>query len=317
MKSFNLTRRDFLKSTAGVGAFLGCQISSKGESSDSSEKPLCSIGLIADAQYVDAEPRGSRYYRNSVEKLNDAVKTLSHNQPEFYVHLGDLIDRELKSFQDILQPYESITRPVYQLLGNHDWEVAETDKPQVPSKLGLDKNRYYSRSTQGFRWIFLDGTDISLYAHTKGSEKHSQAVEMLNAVKERHAKNAMTWNGGIGPEQMVWLNQETEAARQAGEKVILCCHFPVYPVDPHNLWNDLEILSWIDQNEDVVVAWFNGHNHAGAYAERNGIHYLTLNGMVETAATNAFALVDLYSDQIRINGYGRVQSRILKFKDQE
>lgn len=31
-----------------------------------------------------------------------------------------------------------------------------------------------------------------------------------------------------------------------------------------------------------VKAWLNGHNHAGAYAEYQGIHFITFNGMVDT-----------------------------------
>ena len=311
MKHTPISRRKFIGSTLVAGAVASGQ--SWRLSADDVSKPLYSVGLIADAQYVDADPRGSRYYRNSLGKLHTAVDELLKSKPDFFVHLGDLIDRDIESFDAIRKPFDSLKTPVHQLLGNHDWEVAPKDLAEVPKRLKM-KGRYSSKSWKGFRWIFLDGTDVSFYAHPKDSPRQELAQTMLAKVKERKALNAMTWNGGIGSDQMAWLNQETESARQAGEKVILCCHFPIYPDDPHNLWNDIEMLQWIDENQDVVCAWFNGHNHAGAYAERNGIHYLTLHGMVETEQTSAFARLDLHRNAIRVHGYGRAPSRELNFR---
>lgn len=56
-----------------------------------------------------------------------------------------------------------------------------------------------------------------------------------------------------------------------------------------------------------------GHNHRGRYGEKSGIHFLTLPGMVETPAENAFAVVNILDDRLQINGWGRAKDRVLLF----
>jgi hypothetical protein len=63
-----------------------------------------------------------------------------------------------------------------------------------------------------------------------------------------------------------------------------------------------------------VVAWLNGHNHAGAFGERHGVPYVTLKGMVETDDTNAYATARILADRLVIAGHGREPSRELKFR---
>lgn len=40
-------------------------------------KPLFSFGLMADCQYADVDPAGSRFYRGSLNKLQEAVAELN------------------------------------------------------------------------------------------------------------------------------------------------------------------------------------------------------------------------------------------------
>ena len=87
------------------------------------------------------------------------------------------------------------------------------------------------------------------------------------------------------------------------------CHFPVYPADPHNLWNAEEIISLIEEYS-CVKAYINGHNHKGNYIQKNGIHYLTLKGMVETES-NAYSIIHVHQDELKVMGYGRETDRTL------
>jgi len=105
---------------------------------------------------------------------------------------------------------------------------------------------------------------------------------------------------------------QLDKAAASNEKVIICCHFPVYPENIHNLLNYKEVLSVLN-NYNNIVAWFNGHNHAGNYGNTNMIHFLTMKGMVETEKTNSFALVEVYNNRIWIKGYGREKSQILAY----
>src|SRR5687767_13268815 len=93
----------------------------------------------------------------------------------------------------------------------------------------------------------------------------------VEAAKVRQAK---PWNGGLSAAQMSWLVRTVGAAHAARRKVIILAHHPVFPANEHNLWNADEVLALIDR-QPAVVAWINGHNHAGAFGERNGVPYVT------------------------------------------
>jgi hypothetical protein len=125
--------------------------------------------------------------------------------------------------------------------------------------------------------------------------------------------NAYNWNGGIGQKQLEWLKKQLKSASDQNQNVILFCHFPVYPAGAHNLWNDQEVIGMIEPF-DCVKVFMNGHNHAGEYAQKNGIHYVTVPGVVETKDENAFAVVRVFNDKLVIDGYGRVKDYVIKFR---
>ena len=52
--------------------------------------PLFSFGLIADIQYCDCDPSGTRFYRSSLTKLEEAVRSLRIDSPAFVVNLGEI-----------------------------------------------------------------------------------------------------------------------------------------------------------------------------------------------------------------------------------
>ena len=64
-----------------------------------------------------------------------------------------------------------------------------------------------------------------------------------------------------------------------------------------------DLLALFDRHP-CVKAYINGHNHAGNYAERNGVHYLTLKGMVDTDKA-AFAKVRVFAKRVVVKGYVR------------
>lgn len=311
-----LTRRKLFTQSSGAVASVGLGLDTltgaeKEGAGAGHDEALFSVGLIADAQYVDAEPKGVRHYRNSIEKLEAAVEGINKAKVAFSIHLGDLIDREFESFDAILRPLAALDRPIHQILGNHDFDVPEEKKSEVPKKLGME-SRYYAFSEGGVRFVFLDGTEVSTFVHPPGSDGHAAAVAWLEELTQQGRKNAKPWNAGIGETQLAWLEGQLEGAATSGEKVVISCHYPILPDNGHNLWNDTEVLDLIDRHEDTVLAWINGHNHAGNYAERNGVHYVTVHGMVDTPDSNAWAILEvLPGAKLRIRGKGREPDRIL------
>ena len=62
-----------------------------------------------------------------------------------------------------------------------------------------------------------------------------------------------------------------------------------------------------------VVAWICGHDHAGGYTLRNGVHHLTLHGTCETRDQPACAVIRVFPDRLSVTGFGREPSRELPF----
>lgn len=300
-----LTRRRFVG--AAMTTTLVAPYISRGATSAGFE-----IGLVADAQYADVEPKGTRYYRASVSRLGEAVEHFNGRELGFCVHLGDLIDRAWKSFDEISKPLTSSRHRWHHLLGNHDFQVLDEQKQRVPDRLGM-KARYGSFEYGGFRFLVLDTNDVSVYAHPAGSPMKESAERELARLQAAKVAQAKPWNGAIGPRQLGWMDRSCKDAQVNREKVIVLAHHPVFPAGGHNVWNADEVLALVERHRHVV-AWLNGHNHAGAFGERGGVPYVTMKGMVETAATTAFATARILPDRLVITGHGREPARELKFR---
>jgi predicted MPP superfamily phosphohydrolase len=274
------------------------------------ERPMFRFALIADVQYVDAPTAGSRHYRAALDKLRDCVRALDGEALDFVVNLGDLIDRDFTSFDATLAAMKRLTPPVYHVLGNHDFEVEPAKKSEVPARLGLNERYYTRRVAEGWRLVVLDGTAISTFANAQNSDEYQQAQAMLDAMRQANAPNARPWNGAVDQRQLDWLDQTLTDADRAGETVMVCCHFPIYPDNSHNLLNDRALRALLMRHPSAKV-YFNGHNHRGRYASHNGRHFLNLRGMVETADRTAYAIVEAYADRLVVHGFGLEPDRQL------
>jgi predicted phosphodiesterase len=264
-------------------------------------KPL-KVGIIADVQYADIDNYGTRHYRASVGKLTEAVSKFSETDVDFIVILGDFIDNDFTSYKPLIRIIRGINIPVYFVLGNHDFSVREGRKQKVPDLLNLN-SRYYSLSRNNWRFIFLDGTDISTFSRRKKDPEFNRAQSILDSLKKTGAPNAHSWNGGIGKKQIEWLEQEIDNSHKAGQSIIVFCHFPIYPENQsENLWNADEIRNIVESRNGKMV-FMNGHTHRSNYCLNNGVHYVSLRGMVEMDE-NSFATAEIYNDSISIKGYG-------------
>ena len=271
------------------------------------------FATIADVQYCDRKPKGTRFYREAVEKLGQAMDEIRAARPDFVISLGDIIDRDFESYATVLPSYEGEgTLESYFVLGNHEWNVAEEQKASVVPTLGLESG-YYSFAIDDWQFIVLDGTELSSYATHAGAARQAEAKSMLRELERRGSLNAEKYNGGVSPEQLLFLHDELAFAAEHGARAIVFSHFPVYPPEAvANLWNDGDVRAVLSRFPGVAVAHVSGHDHRGYYGQEAGVHYLTLDGMVETEQTSAFALVKLCDDRIEVEGYGRQPSYTLE-----
>lgn len=278
-----------------------------------SDTPLFSFAMISDIQYCNCDHQGSRFYRESLQKLNHCIDDLNSRELAFVVSLGDLIDRDFSSYDTVLSILEQLRAPVYHVLGNHDFSVTDQEKILVTEKLGLSQS-YYDFEITGWRFIVLNGCEVSLFAHAVKTKEYRKAQLLYNQLKINNTHHAIDWNGAISTEQYRWLKNKIKTSGEKGEKVIIFCHFPVYPKVIHNLWNYKTLLS-LFKRHDNIVAYFSGHNHHGSYAALDHTHYLSLVGMVETPDHSAYCMVDVFNDRLEITGYGMEKSRVLDIRE--
>jgi len=269
------------------------------------------FGLIADCQFANKPAAGTRFYSYSWLKLINSIEEFNRREVSFAVQLGDLIDGDAANFELILPLFNRAAFPFYGVIGNHDFDVEDELKPGLPARLGTGRG-YYAFSKRSWRFIVLNGNELSFNSAAEGALR-KETEEMFSLLTERKRASAAKWNGGIGEKQFDFLKAELERAEKAGQKIIVFCHFPVLPAAAHNLWNDQEVVSLLERYPGMK-AYFSGHNHEGDYSLKNGIHYVTFKGMVETRDTNAAALITLTEHRITIHGLGRETSRDLDIR---
>lgn len=285
-------------------------ISFSGLNAQTPEKPVITFGIVADVQYADQNNAGTRYYRSSLNKLNKAVKVFNEKKVDFVVSLGDFINGDFKSYDTLTRITNQLKMTLYHVCGNHDFAVGAENLIKLPSILHL-KQPYYAFSKKGWRFIVLNGSDVSIFANVEGTTKYIQAKQILDSLKRVHSRNAQTWNGAIGKEQLNWLRDELERAKKKNEKVILYCHYPLYPEEASELLLNYREVRELVTSYPNVFAWLNGHDHVSRASSENGVHYISFRGMVEKE-DNAFAIVSIYKDKVTVEGYGKEVSRELK-----
>lgn len=269
------------------------------------------IGVISDCQYCDCDIKWDRYYKKSPQRLKEAIAILNKDSLNYTIHLGDFIDKNFKSLDSVLPTWKKLKSTSYHVLGNHDFEVKDSLKEEVIKQLNL-KSRYYSFVEKEWRFIVLDGNDLSFYGALTDVKKQ-QTDSLFNSLKDKELPYLKKWNGALSSDQLSWIKEELDIAVKNNQKVGFYCHFPIYPIDQHNIWNREQFLSLIKPYKNVKI-FFNGHNHAGAYQLVDNVHYLTFKGMVDTENTSAFAKVKFDKDTITVEGFYREPSRKLVIK---
>ncbi len=270
--------------------------------------PELRIGLISDPQYGDLDPMGTRFYRESLRKLDEAVDTFNARMVDFVMTLGDMTDRYYESFDSVKPRYGRLDAPDYALLGNHEFEqVPDSLKHNLVARYGMP-DYYYDFVYKGWQFLVLDATELGAYARVLHPELAAEGDSLWRHVEGR--VNAHEWNGGISRSQLQWIRQKLTASYEKSIPVVIFCHHQVYPFNlSENLWNDTAVADLVSQFPHVA-AFINGHNHKGDYGFYRGVHFLTLHAMVETKDTNSYSLLTFYPDRIEVEGHGLNSNRI-------
>ena len=260
--------------------------------------PLFSFGLVADIQYADRNTAGARHYRDSLAKLESCLGFWNTAPLDFVIQLGDLVDTGgLPVLDKTFALYATARAKGYSVLGNHDFEAP---RDQVIRALRMP-SAYYSFKAHGWRFIVLDGMNVSIDGGWPKDDPHFLEGQKINAALEQSGSPiAGEWNGAVGEEQRRWLAGELADATARSELVVVFCHLPTLPGSCQPdllLWDHDEVVKLLDACP-TLVSYMCGHDHHGGYAERNGAHYLTFPGMVEHAAKDSSFIVDVHADQL-------------------
>lgn len=231
-----------------------------------------------------------RQHDLSLDKLKQAVRDGAAGC-DCIVNLGDSADgfaghrpqtELLCEVRDVLR---SSGLPYYSIIGNHDTSIPKQD---FYAYLDMP-DRYYVFDCGGYRCIVLDAC--------------------LNDVREPLPHSEIQWdNCWIDPGQIAWLRGELE---QAQGQVLIFTHVPFMLEDlrtenPHLIRNRDEVMEILSRS-GKVRAVFSGHYHDGCFGMCGGIPYITFSAMV-ISEENAYAVVDVTQNEIRVTGFGRQKS---------
>jgi len=299
--TYKIDRRKFLRISTVASAGLGLSTYSY----CNNIRDELRFGLVTDSHYADRDPKNTRFYRQSLAKMEEFIEVMDREEVDFIVHLGDFKDEDpqkkerdtLRYLSDLETIYSKFNGPGYHCVGNHD--VDSITKQQFLNHIkntGIPNTKsYYSFDHHNFHFVVLDAN-----YHKNG--------------KDHFFKEGADWQDTNIPEEEIdWLTNDLLETRFP---TVIFCHHPLYKYD------DDEFKMYVNNYQDIqnvlvdsekVIAVFHGHVHNEKYKRINGIHYVTQYGMVDYSGleNNSFAIVDLYKKAIKINGFKRVLDKSL------
>jgi len=292
-----ITRRAFLKSSAVSLAALSLSCAQFGKSGPRPTR----FGIVTDCHYADADAAGTRFYRESLNKLDECVELMNAEKVDFLIELGDFkdqgrppVERETLSYLEAVENvFAQFDGQRYHVLGNHDLDSISKEQflDRVENTNIAPGRSYYSFDVNRLRCVVLDAN------YTTGGADYDHG-------------NFNWTDANVPAAELTWLVQDLAAT--SGPAIVFTHQLldgtgSVYVKNAEQVRQVLE-------GSGKVLAVFQGHHHAGSYRHIAGIHYYTLKALVEgTGSENSsYAIVEVRPDgTIVVTGYRRAESRQL------
>ena len=267
-QSGQLQRRAFLRGTTLV---LTCVSATKSIAVE--DAGVQQFALVTDLHYADKASKGSRYYRQSIEKLGRAADEFREASPSFLVELGDFIDAadsvetELRYLKRINREFSQICPQRHYVLGNHCVDTLR--KSEFLDEVEQGRS-FYSFDAGGTHFIVLDSCFRS-----DGTPYQRKNFEWTDA--------------NIPDDEIDWLR--ADLAKHSSPTIVFA-HQRLDLDNHYAVRNAAKVRRELERNGQVQVV-FQGHSHKNDHREIAGIHYCTLVAMVEGTGTenNGFSLV--------------------------
>lgn len=281
-----IDRRSFVRDGSlyllGAGLTVSHGLSALAEES----QPKMRFGLVTDMHYADKKPAGSRYYRETLTKLEEASEQFQKDQPEHIVELGDFIDaadsvdEEQRYLKRINKDFKSLPGKKHYVLGNHC--VFTLTKQEFLE--GVEQKRsYYSFDAGGFHFVILDAC-------------------FRSDGKPYGRKNFQWTDPNIPKDQVEWL--KSDLMNSKGQAVVFV-HQRLDVSNHYGVKNASQIRKILEDSGNVLAV-FQGHSHKNDLKEINGIPYCVHRAMVEGSGkdNNGYSTMDLFENgTIRVSGF--------------
>ena len=300
-ENWTLSRRRFLgiAGTTAAGLMLTPDLLAI-----TNERPVLRFGMISDIHYADRESAGNRFYRQSLAKMKEAIDRLNQEKVDFAIELGDFKDQDatpdeaktLKYLADIETAFQKFNGPTYHVLGNHDMDgISKQQFLERVENTGIAKtNSYYSFDRKGIHFVVLDGNftkEGKAYDHGNFSwEDASIPEEEITWLRDDLKQNSLP--------AVVFIHQMLDESKSVKQAV----------------QNAPQVRQILEQSGKVICV-FQGHVHEERYNLINGIHYYSVNAMIDGDGpeNSAYMVVDIFKDgSLKVDGFRRATDREIK-----
>ena len=297
----SLSRRLFLIDgtliLAGVAWPRGRVLAAENVLRQSSARPVVRFGVITDVHYADKPPVGTRFYRDSLPKMQVAVAALNDIAKgdatglAFGAMLGDLVDSAGATVSD-----ESVARELgYLKTVDAEWARLGADRHYVLGNHCVDTltKAEFAAETKA------RPAPYSFDVPFRGAEGalHVVAIDAcFNTAGAPYGRKNFDWRDSNVPEaQIDWLAADLASTRHP---VVVLAHQRLDGSGDHHVRNAARVRGVLESAAPKVLAVLEGHSHRNFLGTVNGIPYCVARAMVEAEgpANNAFATVELFAD---------------------
>ncbi|MBX3120508.1 MAG: metallophosphoesterase [Fimbriimonadaceae bacterium] len=242
------------------------------------------IGLLTDIHYADAPARGTRFYRESLPKIEEARQHFQTEKIDALIELGDLIDSaDQATAEDEMRFLKAALGEISQMspvqrftLGNHC--LAKVKRADFLQAVG-QKTGHTTLELDHWKAIILDA------CHKADGTPYD-------------AGNFVWTDTSIPDWQIDWLRQELSNTKK---HVLVCVHQRIDWTGASRpstgVASAAKVRQAIDDAKNVRIV-LQGHTHENAYVKLAETHYVTLRAVVEGTgqANNGYGVLSLYED---------------------
>lgn len=158
---------------------------------------------------------------------------LSQSSAKFILHLGDVVDgQRIEQYAKYIRIRDQIGKPVYEIPGNHDPVAAFAEHLRKDIDTVVDHS-----------WL--------------------RCVLLNNSHTDSH-------DGFFETEQLEWLSQQCDTAKQDNRLLLVACHVPVHSnAHPDRGWyvkpadGQARFYDILKSHQERVIATLHGHFHNG------------------------------------------------------